>query len=238
MAATVSVRGREVALPVRVRDASAGTATFLVDAAAAADLLPDGLVPVRVGPRRTPLTLVMVDYRDNDLGDYHEAAIQLTVTRSGLANHARALTDVVRGRPQTWTVAMPVDQEFSLAAGREIWGFPKTLDDVRIEIGPARARCVWRADGEHVLTFSVPRGTSRSMPAPPLTAWTVLDGRLHRTRFEMTAEHGRLGFGGAEVELGTHPVAKELARLGLPRRAVMTTWMDDVTASFGAAVPT
>lgn len=71
------------------------------------------------------------------------------------------------------------------------------------------------------------------MPAPPLTAWTMLEGRLTRTAFGMSAQHGRLGVGGAEVELGTHPVAKELAGLGLPRRALMTTWMDDVVASFG-----
>lgn len=231
------VNGRSVHFPVQVRDASAGTATFLADWAATRALLPPGLVPVRIGPGRTLVTLVMVDYRDNDLGAYHEAAIQLVVTRDRVADRVAGVVRTVRGRPETFTVAMPVDQEFSRAAGQELWGFPKTLDDVKVEVGPSRARCTWYADGEHVLTMSVPVGRERRLPAPPLVAWTVLDGRLHRTEFQMQAEHGRLGLGDVELTLGTHPRSGQLAALGLPKRAMLTTWMDDVTATFGAPTP-
>ncbi len=234
MAEFRDVEGRRLTLPVEIRDAAVGTAVFRGDLRAARALLPDGLAPVRIGPNTTPVTLVMADYRDNDIGTYREVAIQLAVARPGPRGQVGALARIASGRPDTWTVAMPVTLEASRAAGCQIWGFPKTLDDVQIEIGPSRASCHWHADGDHVLTLSVPVGRSREMQAPPLRAFTMLDGQLSRTDFRMGADHGRLGLGGAALELGDHPVAEQLRDLGLSRRAMLTTWMDDVTASFGA----
>jgi len=65
--------GREVRMPVVVRDAASGAATYLVSAAAARRLLPGPeLDVVELLPGRAVLTLACIDYRDNDLGDYNE----------------------------------------------------------------------------------------------------------------------------------------------------------------------
>jgi hypothetical protein len=42
---------------------------------------------------------------------------------------------------------------------------------------------------------------------------------------------------GVELELGTHPVAKELASLGLPAPAFMSTWTERMRATFEDARP-
>jgi len=39
--------------------------------------------------------------------------------------------------------------------------------------------------------------------------------------------------GGAELELGSGVIADELRSLGLPRRALMTTWMERMFGTFG-----
>lgn len=41
--------------------------------------------------------------------------------------------------------------------------------------------------------------------------------------------------GGAELHLGSHPIADELRSLGLPRRALMTTTIPDLRMRFGDA---
>ena len=38
--------------------------------------------------------------------------------------------------------------------------------------------------------------------------------------------------GGAELSLGSGPIADQLRSLGLPRRALMTTWMERMRARF------
>jgi hypothetical protein len=45
----------------------------------------------------------------------------------------------------------------------------------------------------------------------------------------------RTRLGGAHIQLGDHPYAKELASLGLPKRALMTQSVTNVEMSFGDA---
>jgi hypothetical protein len=119
---TYEIAGRTVTMPVVVRDASAGTAMFEVDAAAAQALLPgDAFTVVESSPGRSQLALATIDYRDNDLGDYHEVGVTLFVEPRG------------GGEAGTFITHLPVDQEFTCAAGRGIWGFPKTVESIALD---------------------------------------------------------------------------------------------------------
>jgi hypothetical protein len=233
-----TIQGRTVGLPVRVRDASSGTATYLVPSAAARRLLPgDALDVVELLPGRALLSVGAIDYRQNDLGDYNEIAIALFV-RERLARprvpYLGTLLDLARQRIATYIHRLPVNQGFTREAGCRIWGFPKTLDEIEIETPPGRFLCTWVKDGRHVFTFSVPRGGARSLPEMPLTTYSFIEGVAHRTRFTTAADGVGVRLGGAELRLGDHPIADELRALGLPRRALMTTWMEHMRASFEA----
>src|SRR5690554_3748726 len=79
-AATYTIAGRTVAMPCVVRDASAGTAVFEVDRDAARRMVPEPFEPVETAPGRCQLVLAVIDYRDNDLGDYLEVGVPFFVT--------------------------------------------------------------------------------------------------------------------------------------------------------------
>src|SRR5262252_6990284 len=75
-------QGREVRLPVVVRDAASGAATYLVRASAARRLLPTAELEVaEILPGRALLVIACIDYRDNDLGDYNEVSVAFFVRR-------------------------------------------------------------------------------------------------------------------------------------------------------------
>ena len=238
---TVEVEGRPVALPCEVRDASVGSATFLVRSRVARRWLPTAaLVPMELVPGRALLTLTMIDYRDNDLGDYRELSVALAVRQAGGVPGLARLGDwrrMARGELATWIQHLPVDQPFTCAAGRRIWGFPKTQDQLDLTLGLEEAVCTWRADGRDVLTLTVPRGGTGTMPARELTTYTMRDGRLHATPFVSGGEGTRIVWGGARLQLGDHPHAAGLASLGLPGRALASTWMERMQGSFGAPTP-
>ena len=88
-----SIQGRTVEMPVVVRDATSCAVTYLVNAKAARRLLPgDEIELVELLPGRALLNLAVIEYRDNDLGDYNEVSIAFFVraiwghvTRSRLA---------------------------------------------------------------------------------------------------------------------------------------------------------
>ena len=74
------IQGQTVSLPAVVRDASSGSVMYMVDRAVAQALIPDAFEAVEAAPGQTQMTLVIVDYRDNDLGDYDEVGIVFFVT--------------------------------------------------------------------------------------------------------------------------------------------------------------
>lgn len=249
---TYEIDDRTVTMPVEVRDAAAGFATYLVKRRAVEALLPDGtLEPVPALPGRTLMSLGLIDYRDNDLGDYHEVAVLFFVRpreQKGGFGLPGLIRDLKQGRLGTYIWQLPVDQTFTMHAGKRIWGFPKWLADIHVAgedpeldegapAQPGRWRGRLAVDGKHVLTLDVPRGEGRPMPTTTSTTYTVIDGRWHRTELTQQARTVRFRLGGADLELGSHPLTQSLRTLGLPKRAVGTLWIDGLHSTFEAPEP-
>ena len=223
------IEGRTVTMPCLVRDASAGTALFDVDAAVVRELIPREFDVVETAPGRCQLVLAVIDYRDNDLGDYLEVGVTFFVTPAG-------------GSPDdagTFITHLPVDQAFTCAAGRTIWGFPKTVEDITLDVADGSATCTLRMDGQLVLRLTLPRGGDDEMPPMPMTTYSVIDGVPHGTAFTQGGSGSQVlvGGDGVTLELGDHPLAKELAGLGLPAPAEMATWTEHMQGSFATPVP-
>ncbi len=233
------IQGREVTLPCVVRDASSGAATFLVSAPAARAMLPgDAFEPIEYLPGRALLSLAVIDYRDNDLGDYDEVSIAFSVRERGAPRGVPWLgswLDLLRGRLATYIHWLPVNQGFTREAGETIWGFPKTVEKIDFDYAPDRATCRLEAGGRHVLTFSMPRGGTRTLPDAEMVTYTHIHGVPHRTRFVSGATGFGFRLGGATLALGDHPYADRLRALGLPRRPLMCTWMEHMHGRFEAA---
>jgi hypothetical protein len=219
---THDILGRTVTMPVDVRDGSSATVIFDVDVEAARALCPTGFEVVETAPGRAQFALALIDYRDNDLGSYLEVGTILFVRPEG------------GGEDGTFITHLPVTEEFTCVAGTQIWGFPKTVERIETTNTDTTSRWVLTMDGELVVDITLPRGGSDEMPPLPMAAYTLIDGHPHVTRFAQ----GGSGSGvhlGAEVSfiLGSHPVAKELASLGLSSESVvLTTWTERMRARF------
>lgn len=216
------VLGQTVTMPVEVRDASAGTVLFEVDRTAAAALAPAGFVVVESAPGRAQVALALVDYRDNDLGAYREVGTILFVRPA-------------HGGPDgNFITHLPVDQEFTCVAGNQIWGFPKSVQQIEVTQTPTSSRWVLTMDGELVLDLTVPRGGTDVLAPLEMTSYTLLEGLPHATAFSQAGTGTGLTLGGAGVRLalGGHPVARELASLGLPAEPLLSTWTEHMTATF------
>ena len=235
-ALTYEIQQREVGFPVEVRDASSGSASFLVPARVAAQLVPSAFEVAEFLPGRALLTLVLVDYRDNDLGDYNEMAVGFMVRPKGVRPAlpwVGTWADMVGGRLSSHITHMPVDQSFTRDAGDMIWGYPKTVQQIDIELTADRATGRLVYDGAHAFTLSVPRGGDRTIEGGSIETLSMIEGVPHRTVAEQKLDGMGMKFGGAEVELGTGRIADELRALGLPKKALMCTWTEHMSAQFG-----
>jgi hypothetical protein len=236
-APTYEIQGRAVSMPVVVRDASAGVATFLVRSSIARRIVPPEFEIVELLPRRTPLAIAIIDYRDNDLGDYNEVSLTFFVRPRGERRGIPwlgAWFDIASNRIGTWIWKLPVDQSFTCEAGRTIWGFPKSVETVEITRENGTVRCRLEVDGAHVLTLSVPRGGAKTLPEQATATYTLIEGVAHRTRFTQGGSGVGFAVGGARLELGTHGIADALGALGLPKRALFTMWTEHMHGRFEA----
>lgn len=235
---TTTVDGQEVTFPVVVRDASIATVTVLGSARGAREALAGtGLQPVTPLPGRALWTVAAIDYRDNDLGEYHEIAIAVVVRKKGRSRLGSA-ADLARARLHTHITHLPVDQRFTYLAGRQLWGFPKTIDQLDFDLVDDKLHATWARDDQVVLRLSTPASGGHRVPSTSLQTYTVMDGQTHVTDFTMGGGEGSFGSGfGVDLELGDHPVADELRQAGLPGRPMSAIWIGRANGSFGRPEP-
>jgi hypothetical protein len=240
------VLGRTVGLPVEVRRAAQWGVQYLVPAAAAQRIVdPTGLEVTGPLPGRALVALAVCRYDDTDLDSYHEVAVSFVVRPHDAPPDPSAL-DRVRefgsGAIGAYIHRLPVDQEFTCAAGRDIWGYPKwmtTIDIDEPDPGDRRSGSGTTVrlvdDGTHVLTLTVAGGGPVRLPSQAPPSYSFRDGVLRRTPWETSADGVAGRPGGATLVLGDHPMADELRSLGLPKRALFSSSAAHMRATFGAA---
>ncbi len=228
-----TIAGTVLTMPVKIREANQHMAMFSVDADAAQRLIDySGLQVCRYLRRRAMVVLMLMHYVDGDLGQYYEFGTSVMVNPPGSnASGPRALQAA-----GAFIHHLPVDQEFTLEAGTKIWGYPKVMADFTIRDG-RQFGFDCSVDGQLVIGMDFSRGLPfRLTPRHQAQrSYSHRDGVTRETAFEHTLDGVHTRLGGVRVRLGDHPYAKELASLGLPKRAALSSSADHVQMTFGDA---
>ena len=229
------IAGTAVTMPVKIRRATQHMGMFSVNADAAQRMIDhSGLQVCRYRPNKAVAVLMLMHYVDGDLGQYLEYGTNIMVNPPGSrASGMKALQSA-----GAFIHHLPVDQAFTLEAGRSIWGYPKVMADFTVRDGHRFSFDV-TIDGQ----FAVGMDFGRGLPVPSAftskpqvhPTYSHLDGVTRETAGEMRMSGVRYRPGGARVRLGQHPYARELASLGFPKRAMISSSADNVEMTFGDA---
>lgn len=222
-------------MPVRIRSATQHMAMFSVDADAAQRMIDySGMRVCRYRPNRAVVVLMLMHYVDGDLGEYLEYGTNVMVNPPG--SHATGFKALQSAGALIHH--LPVDGAFTCEAGRTIWGYPKVLADFTIRDGNTFSFDV-SIDGQFAVGMDFRRGlavpsalTSKPQVHP---TYAHLDGITRVTAGEMRTTGVRYRPGGARVRLGEHPYARELASLGFPKRAMVSSSAANVEMTFADA---
>jgi Acetoacetate decarboxylase (ADC) len=225
-----TIAGTVLTMPVRIRKATQHNAVFAVDADAAQRLIDcSGLQVYRPLAGRAIVTLILTHFVDGDLGPYHEYSTCVMVQPP--ASDASGLRSA-------FVAHMFVDQAFTLEAGRTIWGFPKVMADFTIRDGRQFGFDA-SIDGQLVIGMEFRQGlrlpSALMSREQKLRAYSCLDGLTRESPYEASFHGVRYRPGGARLWLGDHPYAEEIAALGLPKRALVSSSAENVEISFGDA---
>jgi hypothetical protein len=222
------IDGVPIEFPMTVRAMNAATLSFAVPLEPARQLVPGPSFEVaEIAPGEAMLIVALVDYVENPWGDYDEVNL-------GLLAHPVSDSD----RVGAFVYRMPVDQEFTMKAGNQVLGLPKTVEDLRFEYSAERVTVCLSTDGRPALTVSLPRATSGGPPEmTEATTYSYLDGAP--TALPLSIELGTGVVDPAEVvlELGEGPLAEELRTLGLPRIPDLAVWGEGLQGVFARPRP-
>lgn len=233
----VTVAGEQVAVPVEVRSAKMVGGIFTAPFTATARLIEySGLRPQKLAGTLALVIVSGVQYTDNDLGPYNEISLAVAVEpHDGGGSGAAGL---VTGNLTTFIHRLPVNQEFTCAAGRDIWGFPKWVADISYQERASTTDVAMLDGGEHAMTMRVDRRFA--LPTPPseqtMSCYSFRDGVLRRTPWTMRLSRSTMRIGGVTVEAGDHnQLADDLRALGFPKKALFGQAVGHVSCTFGAA---
>jgi hypothetical protein len=223
-------------MPVKIRKANQHMAMFSVDAEAAQRMIDySGLKVCRYIPGRALVVLMLMHYIDGDLGQYLEYGTNVMVNPPGSdASGPGALSSA-----GAFIHHLPVDQPFTLEAGKTIWGYPKVMADFTVRDGRQFGFDV-SIDGQLAVGMEfrpgLPIPSAFTSKTQVYRTYSHRDGVTRETLGHTTLSGVRYRLGGARLWLGDHPYAKELATLGLPKRSLVSSSAANVAMSFDDAV--
>lgn len=220
----VDIGVAEIALPIRYWRTDCFMALFAADLGAVRDLLPSRrLHPVRVTGSRAVIAVGAFNYLETSVGPYGEIAVSPLCTLDRAAPPVLPLaTGYLRGM-SGFVAHLPVTTRIAREAGRRVWGYPKFVADMDFDLGPESQRVEMSEDGQEILSLEIRRRGHVALETAPLTTYSSRDGRLVRTRIAVRGHVATaLGPATGELLLGAHPVAREIAALGIDSRPLVT----------------
>ncbi|RMD92177.1 MAG: hypothetical protein D6814_17300, partial [Calditrichaeota bacterium] len=133
----------EARFPILYYDATALQTFFWCDVGAAQFFLNGtGLAATRFFNGKALAAMGWYEYRDTDIGPYHEVGLAIAVQPSHRPLRWPFLQFLVPSQRRVlgfYIIDLPVTTEIACAAGQEMWGFPKFVTEIPYSI-----------DGNHV----------------------------------------------------------------------------------------
>lgn len=235
-----NIEGNDLGYPTLFHQGSTSIGMYLVPAKVANELVADsGFTVSEVAPGRAVMSLACVHYIDTQCGSYEEIACAFFVnpiSTRALIPYCGAWMNILRGRQPTFTWYLPVTEKSALECGIQMWGYPKTMEDIRHNKLEGRTVTTLQKDGEEVFRYSVANQGTKTLKPISSPVYSIFEGQPHigyLTQNFSEATYGRSG----ELALSDHPLVQPLRRLGLPKKPLVSGHMGKLCFSMSAPQP-
>ncbi|HTY21433.1 MAG TPA: acetoacetate decarboxylase family protein, partial [Geobacteraceae bacterium] len=185
------------------------------------------LHPVRLPGGRAIAGIFAMNYHETTVGPYGELAVAVPVVHAPKAPLPLIPLIMEAGYPGFGLLILhlPVTTLGARDGGRGAWGFTKFTSDMVFTLTPEFMECRLSEKGRYILTLRVARQGVALRDRKPLVTYTVKEKRLIRTTIPQKGTQ-RLALRPRDsfLELGDHPVAESIRRLGLSDRPFISRY--------------
>lgn len=196
-----------------------------------------GLVPCRFFNGKCFVSLVLFNYQDVSICPYEELAISVIVRPEMLPDPKIYLPSLLKKNGTSWNgigayiIELPVTTKQAVAAGRELWGYPKfeakipfKFEGNRFEFGvrvPDSDSWICELKGSHYPGISI-TGTD-------LVTYANLRGKIVKTIVETKVKYKNCVVKDLDLRIGrsTHRMTETIRTLGLDHARPVIMWVAD-----------
>jgi hypothetical protein len=231
------IDGKELGYPTLFDDGSSAIAMYIVPSDVANELIANsGFTVAEVAPNKTILNLAAVHYTDTECGSYEEIGAAFFVNKFNdkpTIPYLSTWLNIMRGQQPSFTWFLPVTAAAAFECGIQMWGYPKTVEDIRHQQTAQKTITTLHKNGEEVLRFSVNNQGNRSMKPLTTPVYSIFEDKPHVGY--LTQQLSKVAYGrDAQLVLSNHAMVEPLKRLGLPKKPLVSGHMGKLRFSMSA----
>lgn len=228
-------KGESARLPLFYYDSTAITAIYPAPLGKLRKILPKkDYHPVPVLPGVGAVAITCFEYRDTDIRPYNEISISVLMSykKSPGLPAAGVVKSLMRNEFHTYIHHLPVTTQVALDGGVDVYNFPKFLAEINFEYTDDAIRCELLEKGEHILTLTGKKLKTGKGKTLHFCTYPVKEDRAQMADVLLRAKEMAMSFNpnAADLELGDHPIGKELKDLLLMKKPITYMYMPDFQA--------
>lgn len=237
--------GQEIILPLRYKNWKWMMATFSVPASQVQKYLPSKLKPILFTPGKALISFGVLEYPDvSALKPYNEYLVSIPVQYEPSMNipflpllFNPLFPHGIYKKGGSYIYHLPVTTAESHQAGKEIWGFPKVVREIKCKEDEEQKTCDLLDNGMLVMSLQISKITvSKERSDFSYCSYTEKDNKLLRTFIPANGNYCYSFFGKASINFGEGQVADEMRKLDIDRdNPLQVFFADNLTSTLPLA---
>ena len=221
---SLDMAGQSVELPVFYYDVRFIIAVFTAKTTALRKLLPHPkFKPIQIWPGVGMLGIAAFEYRDTSVGPYNEIAVSIPVKFPSrlVVPGLSALKMMRRNLFPVYIHHLPVTTEIALKFGIHFYNYPKFLAEITFQDRDETLEVTLKEKDDLILKLLAKKPPPKRSAGFEFHTYSIKDNVVMHTLIEGWAPKlGSVKMGKiAQLELGDHPISKEIGELDLSRTA-------------------
>ena len=185
-----------------------------------------GLKPALFFFGKPVVAIGLIQYKESDLGAYNEIILSIPVVRKD--HHANYLSnwfDLYAGfekrKGGQYIIHIPVTSQVSVDGGRNLWGYPKTLEPIQHQFSKNRiSSSLDDQDGNPIMTWKGSLGPGILIPTMNLMTYSFMEDQLMKTNVDVKAQMKWYPFANIQLTVDNNgsKMAEDIQLMGLDKR--------------------
>lgn len=225
----LDMEGQQIEFPILCYDLRFVASIFTAKTSNLKKLLPHpSFKPIEVFPGIGLLGISALECHDTSIGQYNEASIIIPIIfpPKFLLPGLPMISMMRKQNFHFYIHRLPVTSEIALNAGIHFWNLPKFMADITFNDQGESLEVTLKENDKLILKMFAKKLVAKGASRYQYHVYSIKDKVVMHSLTDGWAERFGTGKNAGRIELGEHPVSKELAEINLSKTALSGQYVE------------